>query len=55
LSPPVSSTPALTRSCLIPKTTMSSLSTGPRARLPIALGPGDGTRSVPPASPASKP
>jgi hypothetical protein len=53
--PPVSSTPTLSRSCLVPPTTMSSLFTRPKARFPVALGPGDGTPPVPPASPASKP
>jgi hypothetical protein len=61
LSPPVSSTSTLARSCLIPPSTMSSLSSSPRALLPFALGPDDETapfrqlhllRSLdPPASP----
>jgi hypothetical protein len=55
LLPPVSSTPTLSRSCLIPLTTMGSLFTRPKARFPVALGLGDGTPPVPLASPTSKP
>jgi hypothetical protein len=54
LSPPVSSTPALSRDCLIPPTTMSSLSTR-RDTLPGHPGSKRRNSSVPPAPPASKP
>jgi hypothetical protein len=37
LSPLVSPTPTLSRSCLVPPATMSSLSTCPKARFPVAL------------------
>jgi hypothetical protein len=55
LSPPVSATPTLSRGCLLPPTTMSSLFTPPKGRFPVTLGPRHGTRPVPPASPTSKP
>ena len=54
LSPPVSPTPTLSRSCLVPPTTMSSLSTNQNACIPVALGLMQRSRSVPPASPTSK-
>ena len=63
VSPAVSSTPALSRSCLIPPPTMGSLSTHPRARFPLTLEPRRGTRPFrqlhplrslhPPASPCA--
>jgi hypothetical protein len=54
LSPPVSSTPTLTRSGLIPPTTMSSLST---SRSPLPGHPGLDRQSTlaPQATPTSKP
>jgi len=54
LSPPVSSTPTLTRSGLIPPTTMSSLSAR-RSTLPGHSGPKRRSTSAPPATPTSKP
>jgi len=61
LSPPVSPTSTLTRGCLVPPTTMSSLFTLPKERFPVTLGPSDETISFrqlhplrsfnPPASP----
>jgi hypothetical protein len=43
------------RSCLVPPTTMSSLSAHPGACFPVTLDPERRNRSVPPASPTSKP
>jgi len=43
LLPLVSSTPALSRSCLTPPTTMDSLFTFPKERFPVILDPSDGT------------
>jgi hypothetical protein len=54
LSPTVSPTPTLSRSCLVPPTTMSALSTNQSAYFPVALGLMQRSRSVPPASPTSK-
>jgi hypothetical protein len=54
LSPPVSPTPTLSRGCLVPPATMSALSTNQSACFLVALGLTQRSRSVPPASPASK-
>jgi len=45
LSPPVSPTSTLSRSCMVPPTTMGSLFTLPKERFPVTLGPSDGTAS----------
>jgi len=54
LSPPVSPTPTLTRSSLVPPAAMSSLFTH-RSTLPGHPGPRSTGSPVPQASPTSKP
>jgi hypothetical protein len=54
LSPPVSPTSTPSRGCLVPPTTMGSLSANRNASFPFALDHLQRSRLFPPASPASK-
>jgi hypothetical protein len=54
LSPSVSSTPTLSRSCQIPLTAMDFLLAPPKTRFPVVLDQNSRSHSVPTASSASK-